>query len=104
MRTGDVVIIKGEEKNRGKWKLGIVTALIPGRDGIVRVVKLRAGRGELERPIQFLYPLELHCEWPNEGELRLNAEAPEYRPRRRAAVDARENIRGTLDYEEDEQL
>lgn len=41
---GDVVLIKGDERNRGKWKIGIVERLIKGRDGIVRAVRLRAGK------------------------------------------------------------
>ena len=38
----DVMLIKGDEKNRGMWKIGIVDELIPGRDGVVRRVRLRA--------------------------------------------------------------
>ncbi|XP_028397808.1 uncharacterized protein LOC114521540 [Dendronephthya gigantea] len=38
--VGDVVIIRSDERNRGKWPLGIVDELFPGRDGIVRAVKL----------------------------------------------------------------
>lgn len=61
LKEGDVVLFKGEEKNRGKWKIGVVSKLIPGRDGIVRAVRLGAVRSYHERPIQFLYPMELHC-------------------------------------------
>ena len=59
IKVGEVVIIKSEQKNRGKWKIGVVDNLIQGRDGVVRAVKLRAGTSFLERPIQHLYPLEL---------------------------------------------
>lgn len=62
LKEGDVVLIKGEEKNRVKWKIGVATDLIPGREGVVRTVRLRAGKNYLERLIQFLYPLELHCD------------------------------------------
>ncbi|GIY62573.1 hypothetical protein CEXT_61471, partial [Caerostris extrusa] len=31
----------------------------PGKDGIVRLVKLRTGKGNIKKPIQRLYPLEL---------------------------------------------
>ena len=59
--SGDVVIIKGNKKNCGQWKLGIVDELFPGSDGVIRAVKLRAGKSYLERPIQRLYLLELSC-------------------------------------------
>lgn len=62
VEKGDVCIIKDDNKDRNKWKLGIVEELIPGRDGIVRAVKLRAGRNYLERAVQQLHPLELSCD------------------------------------------
>ena len=100
LEVGDVVMIKGEEKNRALWKIGIVTELIPGRDNIVRAVRLRAGKSFMERPIQFLYPLDLHCSRSKENQ-KLNAEAQEFRPKRKAAIDAAANVQGTLDYEEE---
>eukprot|EP00794_Sanderia_malayensis_P020705 gene20705-biopygen17091 len=54
LEIGDVVTIKEDKKNRSQWKIGIVELLIPGRDGIVRALKSRAGKSHLERPIQFL--------------------------------------------------
>ena len=51
MKTGDVVLIKSDEKNRGKWKMGIVKQIIPGCDRNVRAVKLKTGKGEVERTI-----------------------------------------------------
>ena len=64
LTRGDVVLIKGEERNRGKWKIGIVEQLIQGRDGVVRGARLRVGTSYLERPLQLLYPLELTCDRP----------------------------------------
>ena len=61
-KPGDVVLIKGDERNRGKWKIGIIDTLIKGRDGVLRAVRLRAGRSYLERTIQQLYPLKLSCD------------------------------------------
>ena len=40
VKPGDVVMIKGEEKNRGMWKTGVVESLITGRDGVIHAVKL----------------------------------------------------------------
>ena len=58
---GDVVMIKGEEKRRGKWKIGIVKELYRGNDQEIRSVKIKTAKGCLERLIQLLYSLELHC-------------------------------------------
>ena len=60
--VGDFVLIQSEERNRRKWLLEIVADLYPGRDGVVRSVKLRAGRSYLGRPGQRLCPLELSCD------------------------------------------
>ena len=93
--VGDIVIIKGEEKNRAHWKTGIVDKLIKGKDGVVRAARLRAGKKYLERAVEHLYPLELTCDtW--KGDLQndnnaeeLNPTANEFRPRRNAAEIAR---------------
>ena len=80
---GDVVIIKSEERNHGKWKLGIVETLTPGQDGVVRAVKLCAGKSYLEWAVQHLYPLELSCDRADtEPQTPLNADAPEFAPKR----------------------
>ena len=50
-KVGDVVIIHGDESNRGKWSLGVIADLFEGRDGVVRAAKLRAGKSFLERPV-----------------------------------------------------
>ena len=62
LNIGDVVMIKGDEKNKGQWKLGIVNECITGRDGVVRGGKLRTGNATLERAVQHLYPMELQCD------------------------------------------
>ena len=78
---GDVVIIKDDDRNRNKWKLGIVEDLIAGRDRVVRVAKLRAGKTTLERAIQQLNPLELTCNRATvESSVQLNPGAPAFRP------------------------
>ena len=95
LSVGDVVIIKSDERNRGEWPLGIVETLYEGKDGVVRAVRLRAGKSFMERPVQHLYPLELSCDIGNgqetktTAETELNPEATEFRPRRDAAVAAR---------------
>ena len=61
-KVGDVVIIKTDNKNRGTWPLAIVSAIYPGRDGIIRAVELKTTHGTIERPVQHLYPLEIACD------------------------------------------
>ena len=90
INVGDVVLIKGEEKNRGHWKIGFVNHLYSGKDNIIRVVQLRIGKKLIDRPIQQLYPLELYCEGmtpanKDEKKNELSPSATEFRPKRTAA-------------------
>ncbi|GFS29562.1 uncharacterized protein NPIL_227801 [Nephila pilipes] len=55
---GDVVLIESTAK-RVNWPLGKVVHLIEGKDGVVLLAKIRAKHGDLLRPIQRLYPLEV---------------------------------------------
>ena len=59
---GDVALIKGDEQYRVKWKISIAEELYKGKDNVIRAVKLRSRKTYIERPIQFLYPLELSCD------------------------------------------
>ena len=95
LKVGDVVLIQSEERNRGKWNLGIVVKLIIGRDGVVRAVKLRAGKSYLERAVQQLCPMELSCDREDEQQKQqvpLNPRARAFNPRQ-AAVSAAERIK-----------
>ena len=95
-KLGEVLLIKSEDKNRGKWKVGVVTDLIKGRDGVVRAAKLRVGTSYIERAVQQLFPLELSCDRRRDGEddpTPMRAEATEFRPLRDAAVAANMRIR-----------
>ena len=95
------MIIKSEEKNRGKWPLGIVKELYPGRDAVVRAVKVRSGRNFLGRPVQHLYPLELSSESVVRAPLRvLNADTSVFRPRSQAALQADRRIRQIAEVEQ----
>ena len=77
--VGEVLLINSVDKNCGKWKIGVVTDLIKGRDGIVRAAKLRVGASCIERAVQHLFPLELSCDHRRDGTddpTELRAEAP----------------------------
>ena len=55
-------MIKGDEKHEGKWNIGVIEELYEGKDNLIRAAKLRSRKTYIERPIQFLYPLELSCD------------------------------------------
>ena len=58
IKLGDVVQIHNDSP-RINWKLGVVTELFRGNDGLVRSVKIKTSNGETTRPIAKLYPLEV---------------------------------------------
>ena len=88
---GELVIIKSDEKNRARWKMGVVIDVITGRDGVVRGAKLRTPKSVIERPVQHLYPLELSCDM-RAAPAPLNTTVAAFRPQRNAAVAARARI------------
>ncbi|GFU45189.1 integrase catalytic domain-containing protein [Trichonephila clavipes] len=57
--TVGVVVVENSLKNRTLWSLARVIQLIPGKDGHVRVARVKTETGELVRPVQRLYNLEL---------------------------------------------
>ena len=61
-----------------------------GRDGAVRVARLRAGKNHLERAVQHLCPLELSCDVskPKTKTLDLDPNAQAFKPKRDAAAAA----------------
>ena len=103
VEKGDVCVIKDDNKDRNKWKLGIVEELIAGHDGVVRAVKLRADKSFLERAVQQLYPLEPSCDKPREvPKPPLNPEARAFRQKRDAAVAARLRVQNIAERDQDD--
>jgi hypothetical protein len=103
--VGDVVILKTDEKNRGEWPLGIIEELIMGKDGVIRVAKVHAGKGRLERAVQHLFPLELLYDQKREPKpTELNPEADIFRPKRQVALDAGQQIQELLEDEDADSL
>ena len=56
--VGEIVLVVGEQKNRGIWMKGKVLRHIKGRDGIVWGAVLLHKGHEIERPLELLCPLE----------------------------------------------
>ena len=109
IKVGEIVMVKGEDKRRGTWKIGRVDELFVGKDGITRGVRIKTARGFLERPVQLLYPLELHCDVNTNDEIqlgktkdgnenvKLNPEASTFRPKRTAAAIASIKLNDMID-------
>ena len=69
-----------------------------GKGNIIQVAQLRIGKKLIDRPVQLLYPLELHCEGittTNEDEKKneLNPSATEFLPKRTAAEIAKSRLK-----------
>ena len=113
VKVGDIVLVHDDSKPRGFWKLALVEKLVTGRDGLTRGAVLRVSssgeRGStLQRPLQRLYPLELssttatelgitdlHQRSPQEAEpIEPTVKVPT-RPKRAAAVRARDRLKAT---------
>ncbi|GFY27140.1 uncharacterized protein TNCV_2067611 [Trichonephila clavipes] len=62
LKVGVIVLIENEDKKRAFWSLGRIVKLYPGKDNYVRLVKVKTSNGEVPRPIQRLYPLEIQPE------------------------------------------
>lgn len=59
VQIGHIALIEDEHHRRLDWRLGKVTKVFKGRDGISRITRLKTAGGELVRPFQLLYPLEI---------------------------------------------
>lgn len=81
IKVGDVVLIHDENARRQMWKSGIVMETVPGRDGRVRLARVKTATDIITRPIQRLYPMELSIyeEEVPDGDVpdQLSSEAPD---------------------------
>jgi len=59
IRVDDIVLIGDDVHKRIDWPLARVIEMIPGQDGLDRVLVLKTEKGVLKRPIQRVYPLEI---------------------------------------------
>ncbi|CAL8068579.1 unnamed protein product [Orchesella dallaii] len=59
IKLGDIVLVGSDNRKRFEWPLGLVTELIPGRDGKIRVARVKTKTGIFLRPLQRLYPSEV---------------------------------------------
>ena len=58
LKSGCMVLVQDDQRPRLTWPLGVVTQLIPGKDGVVRTVKVKMASGELVRSVPRVHDLE----------------------------------------------
>jgi uncharacterized protein DUF5641 len=56
--VGNVVFVEADNKKRCLWPIGRIMELYPGKDGKIRVAKVKTTTGIFIRPLQRLYHLE----------------------------------------------
>uniref|UniRef100_A0A1A9VDM6 DUF5641 domain-containing protein n=1 Tax=Glossina austeni TaxID=7395 RepID=A0A1A9VDM6_GLOAU len=47
--VGDVVVVEEDNLSPQKWRLGRITGIHPGNDGLVRVITVKTSSGEIPR-------------------------------------------------------
>ncbi|GFR27253.1 DUF5641 domain-containing protein [Trichonephila clavata] len=59
LEVGDAVLIGHGNVRQIDWPLGVILEVYPGKDGVLRVARIRTSHGERIRPFQRLYPLDV---------------------------------------------
>lgn len=79
LKVGDIVLVGSDNKKRIDWPFARIENIYPGKDGIARVFKLKTASGNCIRPLQRLYPLEVHSNQEFTPELKEeNAKSEDY--------------------------
>ena len=96
--VGEIVLLVGDEKNRGEWTKGKGERNIQGKDGVVRGVTLLHKGHYIQRPLTLICPLEIKAVEAVQPE-QSQKETQQLRPisTRKAAETAHERIRLTAD-------
>ena len=105
-QVGRVCFMKVSGRPRPFWNLVKITEILKGRDGEVRVIRIKKSDGFITiTSVENLYPLELQEEvesnlYPKTSDKDIELEEvldfPVVKPKRQAAVRARERIRSCI--------
>ncbi|KFD68471.1 hypothetical protein M514_19297 [Trichuris suis] len=60
LEAGDIVLVVNPQSPRGHWPHGIVVQCLPGKDGTVRIAKVKTKHGIYIRPVTKLCIFEMH--------------------------------------------
>ena len=97
----EIVLVVGENKNRGEWKKAKVTQHVKGRDGVVRGVVLLHKGNRIQHPLQVVCPLKIrsYSKGPAEVNKTTSQEPNQRVSKRRAADDAKAKTKSIADSE-----
>lgn len=54
VKIGDLVLELNPNRKRTQWEMALITNVFPGKDGLVRKVRIKTQNGEYDRPIHKL--------------------------------------------------
>lgn len=54
VKIGDLVLELKPNRKRSQWELALITDVFPGKDGLVRKVRIKTKNGEYDRPVHKL--------------------------------------------------
>ena len=96
---GDVVLIKGDAKNRGKWNIGIVQNINKWKDGNIRSAKLWCKKAILEQAIHIYIEWNWRVKLQSTKGSRFGSNARDFSTKRNAAVAVNEPIKEVKEHE-----
>ena len=62
IQVEEVIWLIDKESRPGDWKIGRISEVYPGKDGRIRVVRLRVDGKEMTRSVSQIFPLEYERE------------------------------------------
>ncbi len=68
IKEKDIVFVKDETIATGRWPLGIITKVFPGKDNLVRTVNVKVRGKEYKRSIHMMVPLLMEDDKETEEE------------------------------------
>lgn len=91
-------------QNHGKWKTRIIENIFVGKDNSIRSYRILTGKSVNKRPIQLLYPMELHCDpktttSTTQDDKILNVNTEELQPKRLTPAVSGKRIRDIAENE-----
>lgn len=59
VKVGEIVLVGNDNDKRMDWPIGQIVETFPGKDAEVRLVRVRTSGGQMLRPVQRIFPLEI---------------------------------------------